>query len=140
MAGPHKLVDDDRGTFWFEQDKTFHLPKAEVDLLLLSDVPRTSPRDRLLATLYSRAINEGLNEWSYPALLAGLHVGISGEHRGIRIGVGGYAERVPDLLSAVCGRLKDVTIDDRTFAALKDNSEPRACQYGLLPGLSAGVL
>lgn len=121
VAEPHKLVDDERGTFWFEQDRTFHLPKAEVDLLFLTDLPRSSARHRLLATLYARVIDEGLNEWRYPAVLAGLHAGVSGEHRGIRVSVGGYAQRVPDLLTELCGRLQKVTIDERTFAALKDD-------------------
>src|SRR5690606_3411418 len=70
--GPYKLIDDERGAFWFEQDKRFHLPKAQVSLLLLSDVGKSSPRNRLLSILYARSIDEGLNEWRYPALLAGL--------------------------------------------------------------------
>jgi len=118
---PYKLIDDERGTFWFQQDRVFHLPKAEVDLLLLTDLPRSSPRHRLLTALYARAIDEGLNEWRYPAVMAGLHVGVAGELRGIRLAAGGYAERVPDLLAALCERLDEVTIDERTFAALKDD-------------------
>lgn len=120
-AEPYKLIDDERGTFWFQQDRVFHLPKAEVDLLLLTDSPRSSPRSRLLTALYARAIDEGLNEWRYPAVLAGLHAGVSGELRGIRLSAGGYAERVPDLLAALCGRLAGVTIDERTFESLKDD-------------------
>jgi insulysin len=119
---PYKLLDDERGTFWFQQDRIFKLPKAEVDLLLLSDSPRSNPRNRLLAALYARAINEGLNEWRYPAVLAGLHAGVSGELRGIRLSVGGYAERVPDLLAELCERLDQVTIDERTFESLKDET------------------
>lgn len=122
QAEPYKLIADERGTFWFQQDRVFKLPKAEVDLLFLSDVSRSGPRQRLLTTLYARAVKEGLNEWLYPAVLAGLGVGVSGENRGIRVTVGGYAERVPDLLAELCARLDEVTIDERTFAALKDDT------------------
>jgi insulysin len=119
---PYKLIADERGTFWFQQDRVFKLPKAEVDLLFLSDVPRSGPRERLLTLLYARAVKEGLNEWLYPAVLAGLGAGVSGENRGIRVTVGGYAERVPDLLADLCARLDELTIDERTFAALKDDA------------------
>ncbi|MEZ4654948.1 MAG: insulinase family protein [Candidatus Eisenbacteria bacterium] len=118
---PYKLIDDQRGTYWFEQDKTFHLPKAQVSLLLLTDLPKSSPRQRLLSILYARAIDEGLNEWRYPALLAGLGASVAPDLRGIQLSVGGYSQRVPELLEELATRLRDVTIDDRTFAAIKDD-------------------
>ena len=119
--GPYKLIDDERGIFWFEQDKRFHLPKAQVSLLLMTDLGKSSPRNRLLSILYARSIDEGLNEWRYPAVLAGLSAGVAPDLRGIQLSVAGYSQRVPELLEELSARLRDVTIDEKTFQAIKDD-------------------
>ncbi len=119
-TGPTKLIDDERGTFWFEQDTKFELPKAELNLRFLTQKTNSSPKDRLLATLYGRVISEGMNEWLYPAIEAGLGGGVSADARGVQITARGYSQRLPDLLAEVAGKLETVTIDEKTFAAIKD--------------------
>jgi insulysin len=117
---PYKLIDDERGTFWFEQDKTFQLPRANVSVLFLTEETNRSPRHRLLATLFGRAITEGLNEWKYDVLEAGLSATVEDESRGIRLRLSGYSQRMPDLIEALSKRLTTVTIDEPTFDAIKD--------------------
>jgi insulysin len=117
---PYLLIDDERGLFWFEQDKTFRLPKARVSLLLLSDDINQSPRNRVLATLYVRAITESLNEWNYPVLEAGLSASVDDDARGIRLRFNGYSQRIPALMRSFAARLDEITIEENAFAAIRD--------------------
>ncbi|MEZ4648030.1 MAG: insulinase family protein [Candidatus Eisenbacteria bacterium] len=119
-SAPAKLIEDERGTFWFEQDQKFQLPKAELSLRFLTAETNSSPRHRLLATLYARAINEGLNEWSYPAHEAGLSANVSADARGVELNIAGYSQRIPDLLEAYSKQLAEVRIDEETYAAIQD--------------------
>lgn len=118
---PYKLIDDERGAFWFQQDDTFNLPKARVNLLLMTPETGRDPEHRLVAELYARSLNEGLNEWRYDVLEAGLWTDVGAEVRGIRINVNGYSERIPDLLRALSERMQDITIDEATYASIQDN-------------------
>ena len=117
---PAKLIEDERGTFWFEQDQKFQLPKAELSLRFLTDETNRTPRHRLLATLYARAINEGLNEWSYPAHEAGLSANVSADARGVELNISGYSQRIPELLEAYSKQLGEIRIDEETYAAIQD--------------------
>lgn len=118
---PYPLVDDERGIFWFEQDKKFQLPKARVSILLQSDEINASPRSRILATLYARAINESLNEWNYPVAEAGLSASVDDESRGIRLRFYGYSQRIPELMRSFSERIHQITIDETTYASLRDD-------------------
>lgn len=118
---PYALIDDQRGEFWFQQDNMFDLPKAQVSLLIMSDEVNASLRSRLIATLYTRSINEGLNEWRYPVREAGLFATVDDESRGIRLSFNGYSQKIPELMKEFAARLENVTIDEQTFAALRDD-------------------
>ena len=119
QAGPYKLVDDERGVFWFEQDRRFKLPKATLDLTFLTNEVNRTPRNRLLGNLYAQAINEGLNEWKYPAIEAGLNAVVSANSRGIKVSVTGYSDKLPNLLEEFSKQLNRIQIDQETFEAIK---------------------
>ena len=117
---PYKLLADEQGVFWFQQDTEFKLPKAQLHLHLLSTRTNSSPRQKLLSLLYVRAINESINEWKYPILMAGLSFSITPTNFGIGIDMGGYADKLPQLLVAVGKKLQTITIDEATFTIIKN--------------------
>ncbi|MEO0605291.1 MAG: insulinase family protein, partial [Myxococcota bacterium] len=118
--GPYTILNDERGEFWFEQDRRFKLPRAHVSVLMETPAVNRTPRSRLVAELYVRAIREGLNEWAYLVREAGLGLNLSSERRGISMYVNGYAQRIPTLMADVADRLDDVVIDETAFAAIKE--------------------
>lgn len=118
-ALPESLLPESEGEFWFECNTGFGIPKARLSLLLLSPEPAAGPRDRLLAMLYARALNESLNEWRYPVLEAGLYLTIRDEQRGLRIELEGFSQRIPDLLAGLPGKLTALTLDTQRFDVLK---------------------
>ena len=117
---PYQLLSDAQGVFWFQQDTEFKLPKAYIHLHLLSDRVNTHAREKLLSLLYVWAVNESINEWKYPTIMADLSFSITPTDYGIGIDVGGYADKLPQLLVEVGKKMQTITIDEATFAVIKN--------------------
>ena len=118
---PYKVVDDERGVFWFMQDKALHVPRAKLAINLLTDRVNGSPRDKLLSVLYREALYLSLVEWSYPMVEAGLGFSVDRADRGINLTVEGYSDKIPLVTGQIIKRLKDITIDEKQFAGIKVN-------------------
>lgn len=118
---PYKLLDTEQGVFWFQQDNDFLRPKANLHLNILTDKTNSNPKQALLSVLYTRALQESVNEWKYPILTAGLDFAVRRNNRGISIDIGGYSDKLPLLISEIGKRLQTITIDDEAFAAVKSN-------------------
>ncbi len=120
LVQPEKIVDNERGEIWFQQDLRFDTPKAHLTYLINTPEVYRSPRSAVLSQLYVSAINEGLNEFGYGVRLAGLDYSISTGKKGITLGVSGYSDRILELLTIISGKLKEIAIDEATFASLKE--------------------
>lgn len=118
---PYKLIDNEWGVFWFQQDDFFQLPKANVQLLLYNNKVNTSPESKIMSLLYTMALSEGLNEWNYHIHLAGLNYSISRTDRGIQLDFSGYAESIPHLMEELVGKLTSISIDEKRFESLKND-------------------
>ncbi len=116
---PTKLIDNEWGSFWFQVDDTFKIPKASIRLVLINEKTNSSPYHKMMAQLYSESINESLNEWAYTISLAGLHIDLSQSDRGIQIDVSGYSDKIPQALEELSKKLTDITIDEETFDDIK---------------------
>ena len=119
-AQPEKILDNEQGEVWFQQDIVFGTPKAQITLQIHTPQVYQSPRSAVLAQLYTSAINEGLNEFGYAVHLAGLDFGISNGKKGVTLSVNGYSDRILELAKRLSSKLKEITIDEPTFASLKE--------------------
>jgi insulysin len=117
---PYFLIDDERGRFLFEQDKVFRVPRAEVSLLFLTEATNASPRDRLVASLYERCLQESLGEWIYPVYEAGLFAGLSTESRGVQLSFSGFSPRIPELMTAFGKKLTELDVAEDRYRAIQD--------------------
>ena len=52
------------GKVWYQQEDRFKLPKAYLELHLLTPKVNEDPQSKTLS-LYDIALNESLNEWNY---------------------------------------------------------------------------
>lgn len=118
---PVKLIDDNQVTFWFQQDDSIHLPKAQIHLTLLNRKVNENPQDYVKSILYTSAINEGLNEWGYELQLMGLEYTLSRTNKGIQVEFAGYSEHLPKLMKEVASRLHSIRIDERRFEIIKED-------------------
>lgn len=120
LGEPQLLQNDEFGKIWFQQDFRFETPKAHLMFRIHSPDVYSSPRNAVLSQLYTDAIREGLNEFSYPVSLAGLEYGINVDKQGINLTFSGYSDRLLELVKTVAERLKKITIDNKTFNNLKE--------------------
>jgi insulysin len=116
---PTKLIDNEWGTFWFQLDDIFKIPRASIRLVLLNLKTNDTPYGKMMAQLYSESLFESLNEWAYTVSLAGLHLEVSQSERGIQIDVSGYAEKIPQLLAELSEKMTDITITAEAFEDVK---------------------
>jgi insulysin len=80
---PVALTTNDALHLWFLQDPIFRLPKATVTIDVRSPKVGDSAVDTVKAELLVRVLRENLNEFSYPASLAGLGYDISRNGRAL---------------------------------------------------------
>ena len=71
-------------------------------------------------TLYVAAVNESMNEASYPARLAGMDYEVTNDAEGISITVNGYSDSIDDLLIEILNNMKSISIPNEQFLALRD--------------------
>jgi insulysin len=117
---PHLVRDDDLAKVWFQFDTRFKQPKVFMSLRIETPKLYDTVKNSQLAGLYSAALREGLNEIVYPIQMAGLSYSVGTEKKGINLTIGGYSERVGELLRLVTKNLKTVNIDEQKFANLKE--------------------
>ena len=116
---PYKIINDERGVFWFMQDKKVGLPKAKVSLHILTNKVNASPRAKLMSLLYESALKLSMIEWGYPIMEAGLSYNVMRTDRGVMIDVSGFADKIPFVLKEIIKRLANITISEKEFEAVK---------------------
>jgi secreted Zn-dependent insulinase-like peptidase len=116
---PQLLQDLPGLQLWYAPDSVFALPKATVALSLRSPIASDTAEHLVLTELLVRLVGENLNEYSYPAMLAGLHYGIARNSRGINVTVRGYGDKQALLLERILQALREPRFDAATFGRLR---------------------
>ena len=117
---PHLVKDDDLAKVWFKYDHRFKQPKIALTFRIETAKVYRSPKNLELAKLYEAMMQEGLNELVYPIQMAGLSYGLSIQKKGVLLSLGGYSERIGDLIKLVTKNLKEVKVDEQKFANIKE--------------------
>jgi len=65
-------------------------------------------------------VREGLNELVYPIQEAGLSYSLSTNKKGVVLTLGGYSERIGDLIKLVTKNLTNINIDEQKFNNIKE--------------------
>ncbi len=116
---PAELSAGKRTRMWWLQDSKFNVPKAQAYFNFHTPLANDSPRNAALSQLYVDLLQDSLNEFSYPAVLAGLHIGVLKHLRGISVKAGGYSDKQRLLLQRVAKAMQQQEVDPQRFAALK---------------------
>ena len=117
---PHLVREDDIAKVWFKYDHKFKQPKIALMFRIETPLVYRSPKNLQLANLYEAAVREGLNELIYPIQEAGLSYSLSTGKKGVTLTLGGYSERISDLIRIVTKNLKDIKIDEQKFNNIKE--------------------
>lgn len=71
-AAPAVVRETAFGRLWYRPDKAFQTPKAVVYLDIESPAAYASPESSVLTRIFTKLLNDSLNELAYPADLAGV--------------------------------------------------------------------
>ncbi|MCZ6853243.1 MAG: insulinase family protein, partial [Gammaproteobacteria bacterium] len=118
--GPEKVIDDGGIEFWLDQDTEFGAPRANVYMTLGIEGGLQEPEDIVMAQVYRRLVIDSLNEYSYPAFLAGVGYQLGTTPAGFRISLAGYNDKQSVLLSNVLQAFVNLEIDPDRFVLYKD--------------------
>jgi insulysin len=120
QSNPQPLPTTSGINTWHSPDTHFKTPKANVFFTLRSPLANQSALNTALTALYVKSINEQLNEFSYPAALAGLNYQLYPHVRGVSVRLSGYQDKQPRLLKEILAALANPTIKASSFARHKD--------------------
>jgi secreted Zn-dependent insulinase-like peptidase len=113
---PPALAVDEPGTeLWLAPDAEFSVPRANQTFFLGLPGGLATAEDVALAQLYARLVNDALNPYTYPAMLAGVGYSISTSPAGFRLALSGYSEKQPVLLEQVLREFSGLEIDQDRF-------------------------
>jgi len=143
--GPMLAVDRPGLELWLDVDVEFSVPRANQYFTLGIAGGVTTPEDLVRARLYERLVTDSLNEFTYPAQLAGLGYQLDVTPAGFRLGVRGFDDKQLILLDAVMDRFVSLDIDPERFALYQrelardwrnfSNERPYTQVYAALPNV-----
>ncbi|MDP6853435.1 MAG: insulinase family protein [Candidatus Marinimicrobia bacterium] len=115
------LIEASEGLkLYYGQDTEFQRPKASINYKIFIDKQFTDIHSQTLLNLYVASVKESMNEASYPARLAGMEFFVSNDEEGISITVNGYHDTIDELLQEILNNMKDLSLPEERFNALKD--------------------
>src|SRR5690606_11073815 len=88
---PQMVLQNSRARAWFQQDRHFNVPKTHLRLRLKLPSVARDVSGAAQAHLFAALVRDKLNEFAYPARLAGLEYSIKANPRGLDIEIAGYS-------------------------------------------------
>jgi len=116
---PEIILRKEGMTLWYQQDSEFRVPKSDFFFTILSDRSRQSAADAVMTALYTRMVQDQLNETLYDAAMAGLSTRIYPHMRGISVRLSGYNDKQPLLLEQISRALSQPELDPQRFEVIK---------------------
>lgn len=112
---PALLIAEEGLNLWFLQDPVFRVPRGNVRIELYLPPVDDGPMSVVLTDLWVRMVEESLNEYAYPAYLAGLGYNISRTGQGIEITLEGFDDKQALLLKRILQALKAPGLEPAVF-------------------------
>jgi insulysin len=117
---PRVLTETSNGKLYFAQDDRYFIPEISWSFALRSAaLDAGNPRSVALTDLYVKSLNEALNEFSYPAKVAGLEYTIERKENWIQIVLNGHSENAAKLFNAIIDKLKTSMPSPTQFNLIK---------------------
>jgi secreted Zn-dependent insulinase-like peptidase len=105
---------------WFQQDTSFRVPRADFYVSVRSANSNDSAEHAVLTRLYVKLVNDQLNEYYYPAYLAGLKYDLYKHSRGFSVRVSGYNDKQRLLINRIAEALARPEITEAGFALARE--------------------
>ncbi len=120
MPKPQRIVTSPGFELWHQSDVSFEVPRANFYVSVRNPYKQRSVESSVLMDLFISAVNDQLNEYSYPATLAGLEYSLYPHSRGFSFKVSGYSEKQAVLLEKIIDVLKAPEFDAQRFEIYRE--------------------
>jgi insulysin len=107
---------------WFKADSYFLKPKVNVLCKFISPFAYLTPKHAVLTSLYTRILEDELNEFAYDADLAGLSYSLWNTSVGIQLVFGGYNHKLGILVKAVIDKMNNLAVKEDRFLLIKEQT------------------
>jgi secreted Zn-dependent insulinase-like peptidase len=118
-AVPALETDSANLRLWYRQDDEFRIPKGAIYASFRTPLGNRSARDAASTLLYVSLLSDAVNEYTYPALLAGLNFSIYNHSRGISLKISGYDDKQLVLLRDIVTKIGEAELDTPRFANIQ---------------------
>lgn len=118
---PELILNNRNMRVWYTQDREFIQPRATINLRIKSPLVASSAAGAAQVQLFAALVNDQLNEYAYPAHLAGIELALEPHNRGFDIKMFGYSGRQGLLLNKVMTAVRTGKFKEERFALLKEN-------------------
>jgi len=112
---PFVALQEARQKIWFMQDDEFRVPRGATYINFRSPEVGQSARQTASAVLYTAVLKDDVNEFAYPALLAGLSFNFYKHAQGISLRITGYNDKQALLLEELLAVVAAPAFDARRF-------------------------
>jgi insulysin len=119
INAPQMVLENSRARAWFQQDQHFNVPKIHLRLRLKLPLVARDVSGAAQAHLFAALVRDELNEFAYPARIAGLEHSIKAHPRGLDIELAGYSVRQGLLLNKIAETIREGRFSEERFIALK---------------------
>jgi insulysin len=118
---PNIIYRNNNMRVWFAQDQVFKQPRAQINLRIKSPLVAANAEGAAQAQLFAAMIADQLNEFAYPARLAGIDFSIAANGRGYDLDVFGYSARQGMLMNRIMTAMSAAQFKEDRFTLLKEN-------------------
>ena len=116
---PALRVDTERKRVWHRQATDFRVPKGMLYLSFRSPLVGATPEQRAASSLYAQIVSDAINEYTYPALLAGVGVRFYRHSQGIGLRISGYNDKQLRLLQDLLDEIATQEFDPARFERIR---------------------
>jgi secreted Zn-dependent insulinase-like peptidase len=120
-GNPVRVWQDGRQTIWFAQDDEFRVPKGTTYINFRSPEVGQSAAQNAKAVLYTALLKDQMNEFAYPARLAGLSFNFYKHAQGISLRINGYSDKQALLLQELLSVVAQPRFDQRRFDDIRSD-------------------
>jgi secreted Zn-dependent insulinase-like peptidase len=120
-ATPALVEQRDNLNIWYRQDDKFRVPKGAIYTSFRSPVATSTAQQAAATQLYVNLLRDSVNEYTYPALLAGLNFSIYKHSRGISLTINGYDDKQLVLLRQIVQSIAGAELDTPRFDNIRED-------------------
>lgn len=118
---PEVVLETARQRIWFMPDDEFRLPKGGTYINFRSPDIGQNALNSAQAALYAAMLTDQVNEFSYPARLAGLSFSFYRHSQGISLKLRGYNDKQALLLQRLLDNVKAADFDPQRFDNIRND-------------------